>query len=105
MKMRFCCSRVTFLLCFLVAKDSLWCSKKVDTESKGGTFSPVPDFFGPAGRQILDRVGNTRRNLRFTEDNAKCRHLKKITIEWTLWQVFICMWPRIPYPPVYTHCP
>jgi hypothetical protein len=42
--------------------------------------------------------------LRLIEGNAKCRHLKKLTCEGILWQVFICLRPRTPYPPPLTHC-
>ncbi len=40
---------------------------------------------------------------RLIEGNAKCRHLKKLTCEGILWQVFICLRPRTLYPPL-THC-
>ncbi len=33
------------------------------------------------------------------ESNAKCRHLKKLTCKGILWQVFICLRPRTPFPP------
>jgi hypothetical protein len=35
-----------------------------------------------------------RRNIRLIEGNANSRHLTKLT----LWQVFICLRPRTPYP-------
>ncbi len=46
-----------------------------------------------------------RRKIRLIEGNAKCRHLKKLTLKGALQQVFICLWPRKPYPPPpLTHC-
>jgi hypothetical protein len=44
--------------------------------------------------------GLTRRKIRLIEDNAKCRHLKKLTCKGTLRQVFISLRP----PPLpFTH--
>jgi hypothetical protein len=43
-----------------------------------------------------------RSKIRLIEDNAKCRHLKKMTCKETLRQVFICLRPKTTYPP--THC-
>jgi hypothetical protein len=37
-----------------------------------------------------------RRKIRFIEGNRKCRHLKKLTSNGTLRQVFICLRPRTP---------
>jgi hypothetical protein len=45
----------------------------------------------------------SRRKRRLMEDDAKCRHLKKLTCTETLRQVFICLMSRTPYPiPPYT---
>jgi hypothetical protein len=38
-----------------------------------------------------------RRKLRLIEGNAKCPHLKKIGLKRD--RVYICLWPRTPYPP------
>ncbi len=43
----------------------------------------------------------TCRKIRLLEGNAKYRHLKKVTCKGTLRQVFICLKPRIPYPPLH----
>jgi hypothetical protein len=44
-----------------------------------------------------------RRKIKLIEGNAKCCHLKKLTCNGTLQQVFICLRPRIPYlPPPHT---
>ncbi len=32
---------------------------------------------------------------------AKCRYLKKLTCKGTVWQVFICLRSRTPYPPLH----
>ncbi len=45
----------------------------------------------------------SRRKIRLTEGNAKCRHLKKLTCKGTLLQVFICQRPRTLFPPPPTH--
>ncbi len=45
------------------------------------------------------REGPQRRKIRLIEGNEKCLHLKKLTCRGTLWQVFICLRPRTPYPP------
>jgi hypothetical protein len=43
-----------------------------------------------------------RRKIRLIEGNAKYRHRKKFICKGTLRQVFICLKPRIPYPPLHT---
>ncbi len=43
-----------------------------------------------------------RRKIKLIEGIAKCRHLKKLTCQGTLRQVFICIWARTPYTPPYT---
>jgi hypothetical protein len=47
--------------------------------------------------------GENRRKIRLMESNAKCRHLKKLTSNGTLRQVFICRRPRIVYTPPPLH--
>jgi hypothetical protein len=47
-------------------------------------------------------VTSARGKIRRIEGNAKCRHLNKLTCKGTLRQVFICLRPRTPYPPLYT---
>jgi hypothetical protein len=47
--------------------------------------------------------GTRRRKLRIIEVNEKCRHLKKFTCKGTLLQMFTCLGPETPYPPL-THC-
>ncbi len=44
-------------------------------------------------RDASIRVPWRRRKIRLIESNAKCRHLKKLTREGTLRQVFICLRP------------
>ncbi len=39
------------------------------------------------------------RKIRLIEGNAKCHHLKELTCNGTLRQVFICLMPRTPNPP------
>ncbi len=43
-----------------------------------------------------------RRKIRLIEGNAKSHHLKKFTCKETLRQVFICLRPRTPNPPLHT---
>jgi hypothetical protein len=51
------------------------------------------------------REGKEHRKIRLIEGNTKCRHLKNFTCKGTLWQVFICLMNRTPYPPPFlTHC-
>jgi hypothetical protein len=47
-------------------------------------------------------MGWERRKIKLVEDNAKCRHLKKLICKGTLRQVFNCLRPRTPYPPLHT---
>jgi hypothetical protein len=52
----------------------------------------------------LYSMARYRRKKRLIEGNAKCSHLKKLTCKGTLRQVFICLWPRTPYPFPIAHC-
>jgi hypothetical protein len=48
-----------------------------------------------------DRIASDRKKIRLIEGNAKCLHIKKLTSNGTLRQVFICLRPR-PHIPPYT---
>jgi hypothetical protein len=53
---------------------------------------------------FLSLEGIPHIKIRLIEGNSKCRHLKKLTCEGTLRQVFICLRPRNPSLNPLTHC-
>jgi hypothetical protein len=56
-------------------------------------------------RRVTFEMGCPRRKIRLIEGNAKCCHLKKLTCNGALRQVFICLSPGTPNPPPPpTHC-
>jgi len=62
------------------------------------SFSRRISFRSPGNSSL----GLKRRKIRPIEDNAKCRHQRKLNWEGTLRQVFICLRPRTPPNPPYT---